>query len=193
MLFYSVRRIGDKRIKDLPRACSISAGRRRRSSTSTGWSSLELASNPPGTFAAAFERVNRAAINGRDCDLLGRTTMGPGCEERMLRSFTGLRHALFPARPRARDARRSEIRSLGPFVGREKKKDERNDLDVPRCGFYLKRPRMCAIGYRGNCKMIDSTSSQSSVLCDALWFQRRYNAQFRVTSAILKSFIVSFN
>lgn len=81
---YSVRRIGDKRIEDdLSRACSIARvggdGILR-----AGRSSLELASNPPGTFAAAFERVNRGAINGRDCDLLGRTTMGPGSEERIL-------------------------------------------------------------------------------------------------------------
>lgn len=64
-----------------------------------GRSSLELASNLE-TFAAALERVNRAAINGRDCDLLGRTTMGPGSVERILDRLRALGMLLSPMAPR---------------------------------------------------------------------------------------------
>lgn len=99
-----------------------------------GRSSLEFASNLE-TFAAALERVNRAAINGRDCDLLGRTTMGPG-SERILDRLRALGMLLSPW-PRAGCA---QIRdTLARSLRWRKKKEERNDLDVPRCGFHLKR------------------------------------------------------
>lgn len=130
-IFHSVR-IGDKRIKDnLSRARSISrvggdevlrAGR----------ASLELASNLPGTLTAAFERVNRAAINGRDCDLLGRTAMGPGSEKWILDRLRAF-GILFSSTGCA------QIRDmLARSLRWKKKKKERNDLDVPRCGFYFK-------------------------------------------------------
>lgn len=110
-----------------------------------GRSSLELASNPPGIFAATLEReliAPRLTVVIATCSAEPR--WAPRIRGADTRSFTGPWHALFLHGP-ARDARRSEIRSLGPSVrskGKKKKKKRRKKRPrrPSRCGFSLKTP-----------------------------------------------------